>query len=353
MGIRWASVFIRSLKREGKRHSTAGAYLKPALNRVNLTTQTFAHVTKLNFSGRKCIGVDYTQEGQKHTATSNKEVILCGGAINSPQLLMLSGIGAGTHLQEMGIDMVMELSGVGQNLQDHVAATMTWECSKPVSLAGAESIGNLLKFLLFGRGMLTSNIGEAGGFIKLNDEAPFPDMQYHFAPAYFVEHGFGNPEEGHGLTIGPTLVNPYSRGEIKLRSADPFAYPSIQPNYYADERDLNTMVAGCKAARRIAASPAMAAYITKPYVPSAAVATDEDLADYLRQMSETLYHPVGTCKMGVDADAVVNPRLQVHGVEGLRVVDASVMPEIVNANTNIPTIMIGEKAADMILNSSK
>jgi len=333
----------------GKRHSTAVAYLHPALKRDNLTAKTFAQVTKLNFSGRKCIGVDYVQHGQKKTATVNKEVILSGGAINSPQLLMLSGVGAAAQLQDKGIDLVMDLPGVGQNLQDHLAATFTWACTQPVSLGGAETIMNLLRFLFLGRGMLTSNIAEAGGFVTLDPESPMPDLQFHFGPGYFINHGFGNPEGEHGISIGPTMVKPYSRGEITLRSADPIAYPVIQPNYFSDERDLEVMVKGAKIAQKIAQSPALAPYVGEAYLPSADVVTDVDLRGYLRQHAQTLYHPIGTCKMGIDEMAVVSPELKVHGVTGLRVVDASIMPEIVNANTNLPTIMIAEKAADLIL----
>lgn len=335
---------------KGQRHSTAFGFLKPIIKRKNLTTQTEAHVTRVLFNGTQCTGVAYLYNGKTIEAMLNNggEVILSGGAVNSPQILMLSGIGDATHLQEMGIETVMDLPGVGQNLQDHPAVTVTWHCKKKVSLVHAESLPNLLNYLIRGRGPLTSNVGEAGGFVKLNKDAHAPDMQYHFAPAFFIRHGFDNPETD-GFTIGPTLVDVKSRGHIKLKSADPLAYPAIQPNYFENEDDLNTLVEGVKLARKIANQPAFDPYRGDEVSPGATVQTDADLQAYVREKAQTLYHPVGTCKMGVDPLAVVNPELKVHGVSGLRVVDASVMPTIVNANTNAPTIMIAEKAADMIL----
>ncbi|MGB0387954.1 MAG: GMC family oxidoreductase, partial [Ardenticatenaceae bacterium] len=334
-------------QKKGTRHSTAVGYLKPALKRPNLRAETHAQATKLLFDGRRCTGVAYVQDGKTHKVKAKREVILCGGAINSPQLLLLSGIGDAQHLQEVGIPVVMDLPGVGQNLQDHLALLVGYACTQNVSLAGAETIGQLLKYVLFKKGMLTSNVGEAGGFVKLNPDSPTPELQYHFGPSYFANHGFDNPK-GHGFSIGPTLVRVKSRGYIKLRSADPLAYPIIQPNYLEHEEDMQILVEGIKLARKIAHSPAFDPYRGDEYQPGAHVQSDDDIRDHIRQKVETLYHPVGTCKMGVDHMAVVSPQLQVHGVEGLRVVDASVMPTIVNANTNAPTIMIAEKAADMI-----
>ena len=335
---------------KGQRHSTAFGFLKPVLKRKNLTAQTGAHVTRILFDGKQCLGVAYHYKGKSAEATlaDGGEVILSGGAINSPQLLLLSGIGDAAHLAEMGIETVMDLPGVGQNLQDHPAVTVTWHCKKKVSLAHAESLPNLLNYMIRGRGPLTSNVGEAGGFVKLNEDAHAPDMQFHFAPAFFMRHGFDNLETD-GFTIGPTLVDCKSRGYIKLKSADPFAPPAIQPNYFENEDDLNTLVEGVKLARKIANQSAFDAYRGDEVWPGADVQSDEALQTYVREKAETLYHPVGTCKMGVDPMAVVSPELKVHGVNGLRVVDASVMPTIVNANTNAPTIMIAEKAADMIL----
>lgn len=335
-------------QKRGARNSTAVAYLKPALKRPNLTTQTEALVTKLNFENGRCTGVTYQQNGQTHTAIADKEVILSGGAINSPQLLLLSGIGPADHLREMGIDVVMDLPGVGQNLQDHLAVMATWHAKQPISLASAESIGNLAKYLLLKKGMLTSNVGESGGFIKINADAPAPDLQYHFAPAFFILHGFESPKS-HGFTVGPTLVNVKSKGHIKLKSTDPTAHPEIQPNYLSDDEDMKLLVEGLRIARDIVSQPAFDPYRGEEHLPGKTVQSEEGLRAHVRRYVQTLYHPVGTCKMGVDPMAVVNPQLQVHGVQGLRVVDASIMPTIVNANTNAPTIMIGEKAADLVM----
>lgn len=334
-------------QKKGSRYSAATAYLKPVLKRANLHTETFAQATKLQFDGTRCVGVTYLQDGKLHEAKVKREVLLCGGAINSPQLLLLSGIGDANHLKEVNIPVVMDLPGVGQNLQDHLAVLVGYECTQDVSLANAEGIGQLLKYLIFKKGMLTSNVGEAGGFVKLEPESPASELQFHFGPTFFSNHGFDNPD-GHGFSIGPTLVRVKSRGHIKLRSADPLAYPIIQPNYLAHEDDMEVLVQGVKLARKIAHSPAFDAYRGQEYEPGMQVQTDEDIRNYLRRKVQSLYHPVGTCKMGVDSMAVVNPQLQVHGVEGLRVIDASIMPTVVNANTNAPTIMIAEKAADMI-----
>jgi choline dehydrogenase len=341
-------------QRRGKRESTATAYLKPIMNkRSNLRIETEALATKLMFDGTRCTGVTYEQNGRSHTATANKEVIVSGGAINSPQLLMLSGIGDSTHLQEMGIPVVADLPGVGQNLIDHLLIILAYRCKQPVTLAGAESIGNIAKFLLLGKGMLSSNIGEAGGFTQILDNSIAPDLQFHFAPAYFLEHGFKTPPGEHGFSIGPTLVGTRSIGHLKLKSADPHAHPLIQPNYLSNDEDMEILVEGFKIARKIAHSPAFAPYLDGEHTPGEQVQSDDDIRAFIRREVETLYHPVGTCKMGQDPMAVVNSRLQVHGITGLRVADASIMPTIVNANTNVPAIMIGEKAADMILQANK
>lgn len=337
-------------QKNGKRCSTAVAYLKPVLNRPNLHVETEAQATKLLFEGTRCVGVAYRQGGQDKEVRASREIIVSGGAINSPQLLLLSGIGPADHLQEHGLDVVMDLPGVGQNLVDHMAVGLHYHCLQPITLLNAEKIGNLLKYFVLKKGMLTSNVGEAGGFLRLDESEPAPNLQYHFAPAFFIEHGFASPEE-HGFTIAPTLVKPQSVGYIALQSADPFDPPLIQPNYLTAEADIEVLVEGLKIGRRIADSPALAPYKGQAYLPDDSVQSDEALRAYVRQAAETLYHPVGTCKMGQDPTAVVNSRLQVHGVQGLRVADASIMPEIINANTNAPAIMIGEKAADMILSA--
>jgi len=334
-------------QKKGSRFSSAIAYLRPALKRDNLQAETEAQVTRLLIEDGRCVGVEYTQKGQTHQVQANREVLLCGGTINSPQLLLLSGIGPANHLQDMGIEVAMDLPGVGQNLQDHLAIATAWYCKEKISLASAESIGNLVKYLFMKKGMLTSNVGEAGGFVKLDPESPAPELQYHFAPAFFLRHGFDNPEE-HGFTIAPTQVKVASKGYIQLKSTDPMDHPEIQPHYLTEEADMQILVDGIKIAREIAHQSAFDTYRGEEYMPGSGVQSDDELREFVRQHTQSLYHPVGTCKMGVDPMAVVNPELEVHGVQGLRVVDASIMPNIVNANTNAPTIAIAEKAAEMI-----
>lgn len=339
--------FFQVTQKKGQRHSTAAAYLKPILHRPNLTIQTQTQVTRLLFDGTRVVGLAYQQKGEIHQIQVAKEVILSGGAINSPQLLMLSGIGAAQHLNSLGIPLVVDLPGVGQNLQDHLAVPILYQCKRPVSLASAKTTRNLLKYLLFKQGPLTSNVAEAGAFLKTKDSLPIPDIQLHFAPAYFINHGFTQPE-GHGFTVGPVLLYPNSKGSITLRSSNPLEPPIIHPNYLANEADLQGLTEGLKLARKIAQMSALEPFRGEELLPGSQVQHDEDIHEFIRNTAETLYHPVGTCKMGNDSMSVVNSRLQVHGVQALRVVDASIMPSIVGGNTNAPTIMIAEKAADLI-----
>ncbi|MEM1247373.1 MAG: choline dehydrogenase [Acidobacteriota bacterium] len=339
-------------QKKGVRNSTAVAYLRPALERSNLHVETEAQVLRLLFEGKRCVGVSYVQGGQQREARAAREVVLSGGAINSPQLLLLSGVGPTEHLTEKGVEVLHPLPGVGQNLQDHLVVSVAWKCPKAVTLAKAESLVNLAKMILFKRGMLTSNVAEAGGFLQVDQDSAKPDLQFHFAPVIFIEHGFEEVKE-HGFTIAPTLVVVRSRGEIQLKSKDPLQAPRIQPNYLSDPADLELLVEGIKIARNIASQPAFDEYRGEEYVPGVALQSDDQLRDYVRSKSETLYHPVGTCKMGVDDRAVVDPQLRVRGLEGLRVIDASIMPVVVNANTNAPTIAIAEKGAAMILEAAR
>jgi choline dehydrogenase len=337
-------------QRSGRRESAATAFLEPAVDRPNLTVRTRARVTGLQWEGTRCVGVTYRRDGASQRVSADAEVIVSAGAINSPQLLMLSGVGPADDLAEFDIDPVVDLPGVGRNLQDHPVAFLCQVCTQPVSLAAAESATNLAKYLAGGTGMLTSNVGEAGGFIHSGeDDGAIPDIQFHFAPAYFIEHGRVEPP-GHGFTIGPTLVMPHSRGYIALRSADPFDAPTVEPRYLADERDGTRLVRGLEIARRIAAAPAFDRYRGAEYLPGRRADDPAALLGYIRRSLETLYHPAGTCKMATadDPEAVVDPELRVHGTEGLRVVDASIMPTLVNANTHAPTTMIAERAADLI-----
>ena len=334
-------------QKNGMRHSAAVGYLHPALGRENLTTLTGAQVTHLTFEGTKCTSAIYLKNGEEHTVETTGEVILCGGAINSPQLLMLSGIGSANHLKEYGIEVVMDLPGVGQNLQDHLMAPVAYQATQPISLAAAGTEKEMSK-LVNGQGMLTSNIGEGGGFIKLNPDSEVSELQFHFAPGLFIMHGAGNPE-GHGFTLLPGIVHPQSIGHLMLQSTDPNDPPLIDPNYLAAEFDINVIVEGVKIARKILNSLAFDAYRGEEYLPGVDVQSDDDIREFIRNYAQNMYHPVGTCKMGHDPMAVVNDRLQVHGITGLRVADASIMPFIINANTNNPCMMIGEKCADLIL----
>ncbi len=338
----------QTTQKNGERHSTAVAYLHPALDRDNFTAIPYAHVTKLLLDETRCIGVAYYHEGEVKTAHVNHEVILCGGALNSPQLLMLSGIGSADHLAELGIPVVKDLAGVGQNLMDHMQVPVAFHCTQPVSLVAKDDLVQRQSYKDNRMGLLTSNLGEAGGFIKLHSQSRSPELQFHFGPDWFIRHGFESPT-GHGFTVLAGLVGTKSIGELKLQSNDPLAPPLIDFACLTDEADVQVLLEGVKIARRIVATPAFDDYRGDEFLPGADVQSDEDLIDYIRNFATTIYHPVGTCKMGHDQRAVVNDRLQVHGIEGLRVADASIMPFIVNANTNAPCIMIGEKVADLIL----
>lgn len=334
--------------KNGKRHSTATAYLKPALGRPNLTVYTRAHTARILFEGKKAVGVAYLHEGQPREARAEREVILCGGAINSPQLLMLSGVGPAEHLREHGIKVVSDLPGVGENLQDHLVTGVGNYVSKPISMVNGMSPLEIAKYALFGQGMLRSNGAEAGGFIQINPDAPAPDVQFHFLGALIYNHAL-TPLDGHGFALGVTVVRPESRGTIRLASADPLAHPLIDPNYCAEPADLELLVEGIKRAREIIFAQPFDKYRGAELIPGWHVQTDDELRDYVRWQVQTIYHPVGTCKMGADDQAVVNDKLQVHTLQNLRVIDASVMPTIPSGNTNAPTIMIAEKAADLMM----
>ena len=337
-------------QKNGQRWSTADAFLKPVLSRPNLTVRTGAHCTQLLFDEQRAIGVEYRQGEQVEDAFAEREVILCGGAINSPHLLLLSGVGPAGYLHEMGIAPVVDLPGVGQNLQDHAMIVVAHNCTKPITLGGAETLPNLLNYLLRGKGPLTSNIAEALAFAHTAPGLPAPDVELIFAPAFFMQHGFANPtDQQHGFTLGAVLLRPQSRGAITLAAGNPQAAPLIQPNYFTQPADLQTLVQGLKLARRLLQGKALAPYRGDEIWPGEAVQSDRALGDYVRGNFQTLYHPVGTCKMGNDNLAVVDSQLRVHGVEGLRVVDASIMPTIIGGHTQAPTVMIAEKGAALIL----
>jgi choline dehydrogenase len=343
--------FFQVTQQHGKRHSAATAYLQPARQRGNLTVRTHTCVNRLLFDNARVTGVLAVEAGRAHQIHVNREVILCAGVVNSPQLLLLSGIGPASHFKALDIPIVVDLPGVGYNLQDHLVAGVAYSCTQPVTMMGAGTIGELLRYLLFKAGPLTSNIAEAGGFLYTEAGISAPDLQLFFAPVVYINHGFTR-HEGHGFSILASCLRPRSHGCISVAANSPFEPSLIQPNYLSCEADLHALVHGVKLCRRIGQARAFDAFRGTEIYPGPAAQSDQALVDYIRRMAESCYHPVGTCKMGHDAMAVVDPRLRVHGIEGLRVADASIMPTIVSGTTNAPTIMIAEKAADLIKEDS-
>jgi choline dehydrogenase len=348
--------------RGGRRCSAAVAYLHPALSRSNLRVETRALTTRVVFEGRRAVGVEYRQGGQVKIARAAREVILCGGAVNSPQLLQLSGVGPAALLREHGIPVVVNSTGVGENLQDHYVILASWRLKASVISVneltkGPRFIGETLKYVFQRKGLLTLSAAHIAVFCKSRPDLAGPDIQFHVLPATqdtqkAVVEGKMELEDKPGLTIAPCQLRPESRGHIRIRSADGTVHPAITPNYLADPLDQEVAVAALKWARKIAGQPALEPFVDHEMMPGPDFATDAALLEYARAAGTTIYHPVGTCQMGHGPAAVVDPQLRVHGVEGLRVVDASVMPRLVSGNTNAPTIMLAEKAADMILGRS-
>ncbi|WP_341924665.1 GMC family oxidoreductase N-terminal domain-containing protein [Nocardioides psychrotolerans] len=335
--------------KKGRRWSTNEGYLRPARTRPNLTVTTGALASRLEISGERVTGVTFRQGGSEHTVLAAREVLLCGGAINSPQLLMLSGIGPKAHLAEVGIDTVVELSGVGANLQDHPVTPLLWYTRGTTDLGQLNNLTNFIRWKARGTGPLSSNVGEAGAFFASRDGLTAPDIQIHAAPSGFYDNGLREPTS-RMFTAAPTLVSVQSRGSIRLRSADPSWHPAIDAAYLEDQTDLDALLAGARRTFEIVTQGALSNYIDRPWnLPHHP--TDEDLLEHIRTWTQTLYHPVATCAMGTGEDAVVDAQLKVRGVEGLRVVDASVMPAVPRGNTNAPTVMVAEKAADEIRKS--
>ena len=344
-------------QKDGERWSAARAYLLPHIGqRANLAVHTRAAVQRIVFEGRRAVGVDVLLQGQRHRLHARREVLLSAGALQSPQLLMLSGVGDGALLQQHGIASVHHLPGVGRNLQDHLDFTFGYNV-RGVDSFGFSSRGSwrmlreLLQFRRARRGMLTTNFAEGGGFLKSRPELPIPDLQLHFVVALVDSHA-RKLHWGHGLSCHVCLLRPQSRGTVGLQGADPALPPRIDPAYLSHPQDLEDMVAGYRITQRLMQAPALAELYTRDMF-TADVRDDEGIRAIIRQRAETIYHPVGTCRMGTDADAVVDAELRVHGMQGLRVVDASIMPTLIGGNTNAPTIMIAEKAVDLIRGQSR
>lgn len=338
--------------KNGSRWSAARAYLTPVLNRANLEVRTGVHAEAVTFDGRTATGVRYRRAGQIQHVRA-REVILCGGAINSPQLLMLSGIGPAAALRGLGIPVVLDLTAVGENLQDHLDAIVQWACTQKVTLnankAFHRKVQAFVQWRLGKTGSGASMATPSGAFVSTRPGLAAPDIQIHFMPYKGAPHGRGTMSAEHGYQMHICQVRPDSRGTIRLASPDPLASPLIDPNYLSAPEDARTMVEGVKIARRIGAAAAFAPYRGAEAWPGDAVQDDAAILDALRGWAETIYHPVGTCRMGSDPAAVVDGAMRVRGVDALRVVDASVMPFLVSGNTNAPTIMIAEKASDLIL----
>jgi len=339
--------------KNGERFSAAKGYLTPARSRANLQVITGAHTTRILMEGKRAVGVEYRQGAQTHVLRASREVLLCAGSLQSPQLLMLSGIGPAAELNKHGIPVVHDLPGVGQNLHDHVDVVQVYDAPEHkelfgISLAGiVRAVKGIFEWRNHRSGMLTTNFAEAGGFFKSQPDEAVPDLQLHFVIGKLVDHG-RKAAFGHGFSCHVCVLRPKSRGSLKLASADPMAAPLIDPNFLGDPDDLQRLVRGFKFMRSLMNQSALASQGGRELASSAAAKTDAQIEAFIRDHADTIYHPVGTCRMGPGAMDVVDAELRVHGIEGLRVVDASIMPQVVSGNTNAPVIMIAEKAADLI-----
>ena len=337
--------------RGGRRCSAAVGYLRPVMKRPNLDVRSDCHATRIIIEGNRAVGVEYRRHGREETVRAESEVIVSSGAVGSPRLLLLSGIGPADELKGVGVTPVHDLPGVGRNLQDHIDVYSIHKLNGPHSYdrhtRPHRMLWSWLQYRTFGNGPVTSNLAEAGGFWWADGDQPHPDIQFHFLPGAGIEAGVP-PVDGFGCTINSCHLRPRSRGWVKLRSDDPMVPPEVDPNYWAEDYDLECSLRGFEMTREIAAQPALQKYIAREHLPGAPVKSRDELRAYARRFGKTDYHPAGSCKMGVDEMAVVDPQCRVRGIDGLRVADSSIMPRLVSSNTNAPSIMIGEKASDLI-----
>jgi choline dehydrogenase len=352
-GKQQEGVAYSQMTRRGRlRGSTARTFLAQARHRRNLKVETDALATKLLFDGKRCTGVAFRQNGVDRQQLVTREVILCGGAVNSPHVLQISGIGPAPHLQSIGVPVLHDLPGVGANLNDHYVVRISHRVKNAVTInqlaRGLRLVREVARWATVGNGALTFGVTSAMVFCRSREGLASPDLQLLFTPASYAQGVFRQLEREPGMTVAVCPVRPDSRGTIMAQSPDPFQYPAIRPNYLSAPSDLRVLIAGINHTRRIFAQPAIARYSLKETVPGPGVTTDEQFSEFARRAGTNVFHPVGTCKMGTDPMAVVDPRLCVHGIAGLRVIDASIMPAVTTGNTNAPTIMIGEKGAAMI-----
>jgi choline dehydrogenase-like flavoprotein len=339
--------------KNGERWSAAKGYLTPVLSRPNLTVITEAMSTRILFEGRRAIGVEYLQGGERKQVKASREVLLSAGALQSPQLLMLSGVGPADHLREHGIEVVLDAPGVGAQLHDHIDVIQVIEAPHLKGLFGLalsfvpRAIAGIIEWRNKRSGLLTTNFAEAGGFIRSAPSESVPDLQFHFTIAKLADHG-RQTHFGYGYSCHVCLLQPKSRGSVRLASADPLAAPLIDPNFLNDADDLRKMVSGFRQMRTILSQPALSSLGGKEQAASALATSDAEIEQFIRDHADTVYHPVGSVRMGPGALDPVDAQLRVKGIEGLRVVDASIMPRVVSGNTNAPTIMIAERAVDLI-----